>query len=117
MLIKKWWSMAKKRTKKEQRAAYELWRQSGLTGAEFCRQNHISTRSIWQWHKEFGVKHIEEETSNNLQPQKIKFYPLGKVNSNESKDSFLEITLPNGTNCKAYLSGSDINRFLLEILK
>jgi hypothetical protein len=113
--------MAKKRTLKEQKAMYKLWQQSGLTGAEFCRKNHISTRSTWKWRKEFGTADIINKDSTNAAHPRIikdvKFYPIGKVDSNTHKDSLLEITLPNGANCKAHLSESGINIFLRELLK
>lgn len=113
--------MAKRRTPEEQKAMYKLWQQSGLTGAEFCRQNHISTRSIWKWRKEFGAADaINKSSTNAVHPRiikDVKFYPIGKVDSNTHKDSLLEITLPNGANCKAHLSESGLNIFLRELLK
>jgi len=113
--------MVKRRTLEEQKAIYELWQQSGLAGAEFCRQNHISTRSIWKWRKEFGTAGATNRNGTIAAHSKIikdvKFYPIGKVDSNTHKDSILEITLPNGANCKAYLSESGINIFLRELLK
>ena len=113
--------MAKKRSIKEQKAMYESYQQSGLTGAEFCRQNHISTRSIWKWRKDFGIAAVINKSGANVTHPRIikdvKFYPIGKVNSNTHKESLLEITLPDGASCKAHLSESGINIFLRELLK
>jgi hypothetical protein len=112
--------MRKRRTPKEQQALYELWQQSGLSKTEFCRQNHISTRCMWRWCREFGVKIVDNNNGNSVQApvaKDIKFYPIGKVSGDNHKNSFLEITLPNGINCKAQLSEHRINGFLLELFK
>jgi len=113
--------MAKKRTLKEQKAMYELYQQSGLTGAEFCQQNHISTRSIWKWRKEFDTAAtINKGGANAAHPgsiKDVKFYPIGKVDGNTHKGVLLEITLPNGASCKAHLAEGGIYIFLRELLK
>lgn len=109
------------RTIKEQKAMYELYKQGGLTGTEFCRQNHVSTRSIWKWRKEFGAADATNKSGTNAAHPKIikdvKFYPIGKVEDNTYKDSLLEITLPNGASCKAHLTEGGINVFLRDLLK
>jgi hypothetical protein len=112
--------MAKKRAIKEQKAVYELWRQGGLTSTEFCRQNHISTRSLWLWQKQFGPAAATNNSNATIRSEiikDVKFYPIKKVESNAQNNSLLEITLPNGTICKAQLSESGISIFLRELIK
>ena len=96
--------MAVKRTQEEKKVLCDLWQQSGLTGNKFCKLNHISTRSIWQWAKLFSVPSIKSVDTNtsvtkSLRPQKITnnldFYPIGQICSNNA-DNYLEFKLPNG---------------------
>lgn len=104
--------MSRRRSDEEQKALYELWRQSGLGGMEFCKQNNLSSKSLWRWKKKFD----ETNNSNKLIAKDIKFYPVGEV-SNNRKESFLEIMLPKGISCKAYLPERSISNFLQELLK
>jgi hypothetical protein len=110
--------MAKRRTSEEQKTMYELWRSSGLTRMEFCRQNHISTRSMWLWTKRFGKGIAAKKNTPTILPAKdLKFYPVKQTNNSNNQEAFLEFSLPNGNNCKAYLSSSDLNTLLLGLLK
>jgi len=111
--------MGKKRTLNEQRKLYELWQQSGITKSEFCRQNHIGTQSMWKWHKEFGKEVARDHNcAVKIEPtENIKFYQIDKAVSANRQDNFLEIVMPNGASCKAYLSEDGISVFLRELLK
>jgi len=104
--------MPRRRSNEEQKTLYELWRQSGLGGVEFCKQNNLSSKSLWRWKKKFDETH----TANKSIARNIKFYPVGEV-SNNRKDSFLEIILPKGISCKAYLPEKNISIFLQELLR
>jgi hypothetical protein len=109
-----------RRSPEEQKAMYELWRRSGLTIVEFCRQNKISTKSIWRWRKEFSANIIDKSGSDlpGLPVTKdLRFYPMGAVTNNQRKDNFLEATLPNGVSYKVYLSEDGISNLLRELLK
>ena len=108
--------MPRRRPDEEQKALYELWRRSGLTGTEFCKQNHISTNSLWRWRKKFGMEVIKDDPNKPI-TKDLKFYPVDAIGANNCKNSFLEIALPKGINCKVYLPESSINAFLKELLK
>ena len=72
--------MSKYRTKKEQKKICRAWEQSGLTKAEFCRRNIISSRSLDRWLRKLKKDVINTRGSNlNISiivfdPQVVKFF-------------------------------------------
>jgi hypothetical protein len=119
--------MPKQRTKAEQEMLCEVWKQSGLTKVEFCKQNNIGEKSFYRWLSKLGIKNKTEivgidaaESKNSAAPSPFKFLQINTAASSKdlySEKCFLEITLPNGISFKADTSQENINNFLQELLK
>lgn len=129
--------MAKHRSEEEQKMICNAWNHSSLSQKEFCKQNHISSKSLWIWlkdirentdnnkdssrhitadHKNIKFLPIEPSTSNNSD-QSIKRYQLNKQKNNCASKISLEINLPNKIGLRTHLSENSIKVFLLELLK
>lgn len=111
--------MRKRCSNEEQQRICEEWKQSGLKQAEFCRENNISYKSLSRWLAKLknnsyadDGKAAEAKAVVNLSGA-VKFLPIGNIVPNKS---FVEVTLPNGINCKAHLSEEKLNNFLWRLL-
>ena len=106
-------NVGKRKTKKAIKLICDNWKKSGLTKAEFCRQNNLNSSSLVKWLKK--PKTVSD--SNKSDSDDIKFFSVSKSNVNANNDSFLEFTSPVGINFKAYLSEDTIKAFLRDLLK
>jgi len=116
--------MSKYRSRKEQETIYEAWKQSGLTKAEFCRQNNLHFRSLGRWLKNLKKDKVDSDNANTKfisKPKGIKFLPINSPsinpNNNNHNKSFIEVTLPSGIGFKVHLSENITSTFLRELLK
>lgn len=117
--------MPRYRTKEQQLAICEAWKQSKLTQTEFCRQNNIQFYALNRWLRNIKKSALNSgDTNKNDSPptvKDIKFLsidnPSINLASNSYNRSLLEVTLPNGMGFKAYLPEGSINAYLRELLK
>jgi hypothetical protein len=105
----------------EQKAFCNTWKQSKLSKISFCKQNNISKSALYTWLKKFSKNDETSETSNkNIQPTSVKFLRVNNVNPDScscSKNSALEIIMPNGIIIKTNPPQNSFNIFLQELLK
>lgn len=88
--------MTKKYNREEREIYLELWRESGLSGSQFCRENNIRPTTFYSWNK------MEREKQKDDQSEIVKLTNL-QINVPESNRIILEnrgwkITLPPGFN-------------------
>lgn len=116
--------MRKARSVEEQKSLYEKYKRSGLNSKKFCKENKVSTRSIWLWGKKFERNIADKKSdysdhkSNPIQkPDNIKFYSIGKLKDVVHKKTQLKVNLPNGVSIDAALSKRELDLLLQELIK
>ena len=115
--------VGKRKTKKTIKLICDNWKKSGLTKAEFCRQNNLNSSSLVKWLKKPNIVSDSDSSngdnisSNKFDSDDIEFFTVIKSNVNASNNNFLEFTSPGGVNFKAYLSEDTIKTFLQDLLK
>jgi len=102
-------------TDDERKKTCESWKQSGLTKIEFCKQNNIDRRCLYNWLKKFQIgADINDISKSSIKHKSIKFLQVGNI---VPEKSFLEVLLPSGIVFKSTASQDMVNRFLQELLK
>lgn len=110
------------RTRAEQETFCKNWKQSGLSKADFCKQNNISKSALYVWLSKFNSNSEVPEvgSKSNIQSTAVKFLRINDINSDKGlhyEDNILAITIPNGIGIKVNLSQNNFNIFLQELLK
>ena len=107
--------MATRCSSAEQKSICEAWQASGLSRAEFCRQNNVGYKTLSRWLGKFKER---PKTENNmpvpLASAAIKFLPVGKIVADTSP---LEVLLPTGVVCKVCLPEDRMESFLWRLLQ
>jgi hypothetical protein len=98
-----------KYSKEEMYLAIEIWHESGLTQAEFCKQEKIPGSSFYHWVKKYKK---EKEMINLYLKQYPGFIPVKvspPVNSFIEDPARIEISFPNGVRL-SFPAGTNISQ-------
>jgi hypothetical protein len=105
----------------EEQEAYCLdWKRSGLSKADYCKQNKISKSALYNWLNKFkDTKDHKINDKDAKQPDTIKFLRLNDIKQGNEcgNTNVLEILLPNGVRIKVNVPGDDANIFLQELMQ
>jgi hypothetical protein len=110
------------KTNEEREVICNVWKQSGLTQTEFCKQNNICSKSLSRWLSKFRSSDTNKNNTNsatviktdNIKATSFKFLQVGNITPEKN---FIEIILPNGINFKLTLPQNNLNNFLQELLQ